>query len=317
MYIYRGKLDFSPSDSQNAINEAITIIFPSESRLGDPVYTCWQWSTLGKITNVPCWLTSIIDSVANLGTGVNKIGFYGGDYRFDGFLSGLPGVEELSLTVRSGNVVGNAMNTKVVFRPDSGTTIDPGVITPRIYLGKFSNYAPYSIDQTLLVVIPGRTVGEGNTICAFWQWDVDEYGSMKAIADFPAWKMTNVEKVADSVSFQFTNGYLTFHATVSSEETAEQQHLTLVMTIPTNHSTGSMMLELRDLRPFPNRRQDGTTAQSESKLRVALLESQIQVARLEFQLRIARLESQLRAAQDENQLPDGKLLETNSDGKTL
>ena len=109
-----------------------------------------------------------------------------GYYRFDGFLSGLPGIEELSLTVRSGNVVGNAMDTKLVFRPDSGPTIDPGVITPRIYLSKFSNCAPYSIDQTLLVVIPGRTIGEGDTICAFWQWDVDEHGSKKGNVDFPA-----------------------------------------------------------------------------------------------------------------------------------
>jgi hypothetical protein len=83
MYIYRGKLDFSPSDSQNAKNEGITTIFPSGFHLGDPVYTCWQWSTLGKIKNVPCWLAGIIDSVDNLGTGDNEIGFYGGDYRFD------------------------------------------------------------------------------------------------------------------------------------------------------------------------------------------------------------------------------------------
>ena len=96
--------------------------------------------------------------------------------------------------------------------------------------------------------------------------------------------MANVEKVAvlaDTVSFRFTNGYLAFHATVSSKETAEQQHLTLAMTIPSNYSTGSMMLELRDLRPSPSRRQDGTTAQSESKLRVTLLEAQLRVARLE------------------------------------
>jgi hypothetical protein len=83
MYIYRGKLDFAPSDLQNATYEAITIMFPSEFRLGDLVYTCWQWSTLGKTTNVPCWITGIIDSVDNSDTDGNKIGFYGGNYRFD------------------------------------------------------------------------------------------------------------------------------------------------------------------------------------------------------------------------------------------
>ena len=83
MYIYRGKLDFWPSHLQTATNEGITTIFPSQFRLGDPVYICWQWSTLGKVTNVPCWITGTIDSVANSGTDGNKIGFYGGDYRFD------------------------------------------------------------------------------------------------------------------------------------------------------------------------------------------------------------------------------------------
>ena len=84
MYIYRGKLNFSPSDSQNATNEAITIMFPSKFLLGDPVYTCWQWSALGRSKNVPCWITSTIDSVSDSDTDGNKIGFYGcSDYRFD------------------------------------------------------------------------------------------------------------------------------------------------------------------------------------------------------------------------------------------
>ena len=83
MYIYRGKLDFSPSHQQTATYEGITTIFPSEFRLGDPVYTFWQWSTLGKITNMPCWLTGTIDSVDNSDTDGNKIGFYGGNYRCD------------------------------------------------------------------------------------------------------------------------------------------------------------------------------------------------------------------------------------------
>ena len=84
MYIYRGKLNFSPSNSQNATYEAITIMFPSKFRLGDPVYTCWQWSTSGNRTNIPCWLTGTIESVANSDTDGNKLGFHGGsDYRFD------------------------------------------------------------------------------------------------------------------------------------------------------------------------------------------------------------------------------------------
>ena len=90
--------------------------------------------------------------------------------------------------------------------------------------------------------------------------------------DFTPSKMTNVENVADCVSFQFTNGYYTFHATVISKETAERQQLTLLMTSIANESTGYLTLELQDLRPPSSERQpdrDGMIAQLELKLRVA------------------------------------------------
>ena len=232
-----------------------------------------------------------------------------GYYRIDGLLSGSKGIEELSLTVRSGNVVGNATNTKLVFRPDSGPTTEPGVIVPRIYLGKLANYPPYSTDQTLLLVIPGRTVAEGNAVCGFWQWTVNFSGLNMVNFDVTTAKMTNVENVADYVSFQFTAGIYTFHATVSSKEIAERQQLTLLMTSPPNVSTGSLTLELQDLRPSLSGRQldrDGSIAQLESRLRVAQLESQLRIAPLESQLRVAQLESRLRAAQDEDKLLNTK-----------
>ena len=85
MYIYRGKLDFWLSGSKHATNEGITIMFPSGSEFhsGDPVYTCWQWSTSGNSTNVPCWLTGTIDLAPSSDTDGKEIGFYyGSDYRF-------------------------------------------------------------------------------------------------------------------------------------------------------------------------------------------------------------------------------------------
>ena len=157
-----------------------------------------------------------------------------GYYRFDGFLSGSKCIEELSLMVRTGNVVGTAINTKLVFRSDTGPVFEPGDIVPRIYLGRLANWEPYSTEQPLLVVIPGRTVGEGNAICAFWQWAVDQHDKKKRNVDFTPSKMTNVENVADYVSFQFTDGYYTFHAALNSKETAERQQLTMVMKNPAN-----------------------------------------------------------------------------------
>jgi hypothetical protein len=175
--------------------------------------------------------------------------------------------------VRSGNVVGTAMNTKLVFKPDSGS-VNPGVIVPRIYLGRLSNWAPFSIDETLLVVIPGRTIGEGNAICTFWQWKEDK-GIKKPNVDITPSTMTNVKNVAGSVSFRFT-AYETlyFMATTSSKETAERQQLTLDMKDSSNRSTGSLTLELQDLRPSPSERQprgvnDSTTVVINDENRIA------------------------------------------------
>ena len=180
-----------------------------------------------------------------------------GYYRFDGFLSGSTGVEELSLMVRSGNVVGTATNTKLVFKSDS-ESVNPGVIVPRIYLGRLANWAPDSIDETLLVVIPDRIVGEGSAICAFWQWTVSSTAGEKTNVDITSSKMWNVENVAGRVSFGFIgrggldNFY--FLATARLNETAERQQLTLAMKNPTKSSTGSLTLELQDLRPSPSER---------------------------------------------------------------
>jgi hypothetical protein len=90
MYIYRGKLDFWLSNSKHATNEGITIMFPSEFRLGDPIYTCWQWSTSGNSTNVPCWLTGTIDSVTTDDIGNKEIGFYYGSYYRFGAMRSYP-----------------------------------------------------------------------------------------------------------------------------------------------------------------------------------------------------------------------------------
>ena len=172
---------------------------------------------------------------------------------FDGTFSGLKGIEELSLIVQSGNVLGTAVDTKLVFKPDLVSIIDPGVIVPRIYIGRLANWAPYSVDQLLVVVIPGGVVGEGKEICAFWQWTVAYDGSKKGNVDFTPSKMTNVKNVASSALFSFTTtGYYTFNAILNLKETAEQQRLTLAMTNPSNESTGPLALDLQDLGPPPS-----------------------------------------------------------------
>lgn len=156
--------------------------------------------------------------------------------------------------VESGTALGTAIDTKLVTRPlaHPRSIIDPA---PRIYIGKLSNWAPYSVDQLLLVVIPGGIVGEGNEICAFWQWTVDGAGKKKSNVDATSLSMTNVMNVANRALFNFTPGYYTFRAILNLKETAGQQHLTLTMTNPSNESTGPLALELQDLGPPPSQRQ--------------------------------------------------------------
>ena len=362
MYIYRGKLFFSPSDSQNATYEGITIMFPSGFHLGDPVYTCWQWTESGNSANVPCWLTGTIES-ANSDIDDNKITFYGGSCywfdtttphhflltnnehdRFDGTLSDSNGAKKLLIMVRSGNVIGN-IDTKLVFKSDSKSTIDPGFIVPRIYLGRLANWAPYSIDELLLIVIPGRIVGEGNEICTFWQWTIDGNGVRKRNADITFSKMANVKNVGNSVSFIFNDGHHTFHASVNLKETTEQQRLTLAFTNPEKKSTGSLTLELQDLGPYRQLRgvDDDTTVavndtnkivghfpnEGSSSLTRSLVEMGSKMVgltnmRLELSEKlnvlleeavqdregiIAQLESKLRAAEVQIELLNKKLLE--------
>ena len=293
MYIYRGKLDFWSSNLKHATNEGITVMFPSEFRVGDPVYTCWQWSASGNSTNVPCWLTGTIDSASFLDIGKNEIGFYyGSDYRFDAmrpypcladndsqycrfdgtFSTGLRGIDKLSLVVQSGNVIGIA-DTLLVFKPASKPIIDPGVIVPRIYIGRLPNDAPYSVDELFIVVIPGGVVAERKEILSFWQWTAAYYNIniSKDNDSYTHSKMANVnlvKNVDSSALFGFTTGYYTFKAMLNLKETAEQQHLTLTvvdtMKNLANGSTGPLTLELQDLGPPHNHRQphginDGTT----------------------------------------------------------
>jgi FtsZ-binding cell division protein ZapB len=265
-------------------------------------------------------------------------------YSFDGIFSGAKGIEELSLTVQLGNVVGSAVNTKLVFKPHSRSIIDPGFIVPRIYLGRLANWAPYSVDQTLLAVIPGEKVAEGNDICLFWQWTVSADGKKMQNIEFTAMKMMNVENVATGVSFfRFTTGYYIFQATM--QETAERQQLTLNMTNLNNVSTGPLKLELQDLGPPPSGRQPRETNNSTavvvndivggfpnegSSLTRSLVEMgskmvKITNTRLELSEKlnvlleqavrdkdgvISQLESKLQAAQDQIELLNKKLLET-------
>ena len=238
----------------------------------------------------------------------------------------------------------------LVFEPDSTSNIDPGVIVPRIYIGRLANWAPYSVDQLLVVVIPDGVVGEGKQICAYWQstvaFNTIEKGNVSSIST-----MMNVQNVASSALFSFCTGYFNLKAILNLKATAEQQRLILALANPPNESSGPLTLELQNLGPPPSHRQprginDSTTvvtndtngivrsSQNEASslmhspvemgLNVVELTSIIQNMKLELSEKIdvleqavrdqdgtiSRLESSLEAAQGQIELVNAKLLET-------
>ena len=84
---------------------------------------------------------------------------------------------------------------------------------------------------------------------------MDAAGTKKPNVDCASLSMTNVMNVANRALFSFTPGYYTFRAILNLKETAEQQHLTLTMTNPSNESTGPLTLERQNVGPPPSHRQ--------------------------------------------------------------
>lgn len=240
MLIYRGKL----SMYQYAVNEGITLIFPSELRLGDPVYICWQWTkTTTGATNKPAFYVNIIDETTVRSNTVSHLGFSGGDYySFEASFS--DGIRNVAVTVKGGYNEKGTGTTSLVYQGSSPPTLFDSA--PRIYVGKLTNWAPYAVDEMLVIVAP-ESMDEGKDICAFWQWtetgsgdpkwNVDDIATIKGVQ----WK----DKKGESFHFfQGDNDYYRFDVTV--DEWREQ--LTLTMKNPKGESTGDLIFDQQSLQ---------------------------------------------------------------------
>jgi len=238
MYIYRGKLVIKEWTE----NEGITVIFPSEFRLGDPVYTCWQWKGSPE-KNISAFYTGTIDELT-VTSKDRRIGFYlGEEYSFSATFS--DAIDKLSITMRSASgQVSDETVLDLVYKPNPDVSPDPTF--PRIYLGKITNYRPYAVDETIIIVAPG-SMDEGNPICAFWTWDHLHSGRRKVNEDVIA-TISNVEdvwKVGEKFQFRSGSDYYTFDVTVEEVE----RKLTLAITGDTGKTTGKFPLDLVDLYP--------------------------------------------------------------------
>lgn len=188
-----------------------------------------------------------------------KIGFnYDDFYAIDATFS--DGLEKLTITMREQYETkrsGSATELQLVYSPPSAQHHHAGMdaygsVEPRIYLGKLTNWAPYAIDELLVIVAP-KGMDDGNAICAFWQWTMTASGAKKVnvndirtISD-----AKNVTDVGESFRFYQGDNYYTYDVTV--QESKEQ--LIFTMRNPGGESTGDLTLDRKDLHPASARSQ--------------------------------------------------------------
>ncbi len=253
MYIYRGKLNFN----ELVENEGITVVFPLEFRIGDPVYSIWQWTKTNEgAEKENSFYSGTVDALTV--TDPKKIGFnYDTVYAFDGAFS--DGYKKLSLAIRERNNstnVGPATELHLVYEsPKEQQThiVDSfGPVTPRIYMGKLTNWGKYAVDELLVVVAP-TTLDEDRPVCAFWQWSEVDNGDTKVDVDDVTTisDVKNVEDVGESFRFyQGDNNLYTFDCTVYENK----GQLKYTMTNSNGDSTGELTLDLQEVFSAPERK---------------------------------------------------------------
>lgn len=173
MYVYRGKFDWF----EYAVNEAITIVFPTNLILGELVSAFWQWTIDDEGTEkVNVSYNGIIDSVT---LAEKKIGFfYDQYYNFDGTVA--DDSKSLTLVMRNPSGMQSAPFTlQLVY---SEPAFVPSCL---VYTGKL-DWLTYAQNEMITLVVPSPSFTDGNTVCVYWEWTVDTAGHEKANRDLVA-----------------------------------------------------------------------------------------------------------------------------------
>ncbi|KAK0447805.1 uncharacterized protein EV420DRAFT_1622339 [Desarmillaria tabescens] len=210
MYVYRGSL----FDSSYAVNEAITIVFPTDFCLGELVSAFWQWTKDAEGNEkVNVSYNGIIDSV----TLAKKIGCsYDHYYRFDVTLA----ADFKSLTLM---MCSPSNNTSATFTGTLQLSYSEPPFTPRclVYVGKL-DWLAYAKNEMLTVIVPS-TFNEGDPVCVYWERN-----------EF----VTSMEILSESGDGKKQLGipmnYYRFDGWVNSNRDA----ITLTMSTPSTPSTG-------------------------------------------------------------------------------
>lgn len=171
MRIYRGKLNW---DNQ-AINEALTIILPSNIDIGELVCAYWQWTTDPK---KPESLLGTINRVTTTANNEKNIRFFHGQpYRFDAVLG--PDAETLDITMS--NTSGDNTSTTVHLSYSDSSPASEDSSLYHVYVGTL-NWYWYAVDEMVTVVVLS-SFKQGDQVCVYWQWTVNANGVLKVNAD--------------------------------------------------------------------------------------------------------------------------------------
>lgn len=217
MLIYRGKLDWG----SYAVNEGITIIFPSDIGLGYPVGACWQWTkTEDRKPNDPQFQSGIIDSVERREKDSIVLGFFH-DHRYR-IQASTQGVDSLTITMTSDTVEGpsDTKTLDLVSIPAEWIPSIPHALLPtfRLYFGKLT-YLPYAKDELFIMILP-RGMATNAPVFAFWQWTTDAKGIQKANTD-------SIDRIRDPIGDTWAVQGRDYKLAVTIDDTKQNANVNL------------------------------------------------------------------------------------------
>lgn len=227
MYVYRGKLNWDGY----AVNEALTIILPSNIDLGELVCVYWQWTTddagaQKKNESV----VATINRVTRTDDEKSIRFFQDRDYRFDAVLG--PDMETLDVTMS--NNVGDNSSTILQLGYSDNTSIP----MYHVYVGKL-NWYWYAVDEMITVAVLS-TFDKGDPVCVYWQWTVHSTGTKKGNADIHGAIDDAVETGAGKKIGFLYNNYYKFDGEVDEDG----ETMVLTMRNPNGDKSGPITLQL-------------------------------------------------------------------------
>jgi hypothetical protein len=175
MYIYRGKITLQ-EENQVANSEDLTVIFFTSIELGQPVYACWQWTTVTSAdqktqTNVTVEQSGIIDDTKPNDNGtITIVMFNGADYTFEATTgSRQPPFPTLEILVRGRCFATLTVKLHYYTFTEPLQTVKWYFYVGKLNFNKSGSNTPQAKDETILIGLK-ETFAVKSPVCAYWQW---------------------------------------------------------------------------------------------------------------------------------------------------